>query len=86
MTTPPIQTLTDEQLNDVQEYCDMTRHVHSGDQACISLYELRCLLDEIRTLRSENAELLGDFAYQRTNDEAIEQYQTAIESTGVRTR
>lgn len=59
-TTAAVQTLTDEQLKDLQEYCAMTQHIHSGEQACVSLYELRGLLDELRTLRAENAELRKD--------------------------
>ena len=56
-TTGIVLSLTDEQLKDIDEYCEMTQHIESGEQACVSLYELRGLLEELRRLRAENAEL-----------------------------
>ena len=56
-TTGIVLSLTDEQLKDIDEYCEMTQHIESGEQACVSLYELRGLLEELRRLSAENAEL-----------------------------
>lgn len=56
-TTGIVLSLTDEQLKDIDEYCEMTQHIESGEQACVSLYELRGLLEELRRLRAENAGL-----------------------------
>ena len=59
-TTGIVLSLTDEQLKDIDEYCEMTQHIESGEQACVSLYELRGLLEELSRLRAENAGLAKD--------------------------
>ena len=77
-TTGIVLSLTDEQLKDIDEYCEMTQHIESGEQACVSLYELRGLLEELRRLRAENAELAKDAGrYEWTLHQAW--FQSAFE-------
>ena len=71
-------SLTDEQLKDIDEYCEMTQHIESGEQACVSLYELRGLLEELRRLRAENAELEQSLAESRANDQAAMGWLTSL--------
>ena len=77
-TTGIVLSLTDEQLKDIDEYCEMTQHIESGEQACVSLYELRGLLEELRRLRAENAELAQSLAESRANDQAAMGWLTSL--------
>ena len=77
-TTGIVLSLTDEQLKDIDEYCEMTQHIESGEQACVSLYELRGLLEELSRLRAENAELAQSLAESRENDQAAMGWLTSL--------
>lgn len=77
-TTGIVLSLTDEQLKDIDEYCEMTQHIESGEQACVSLYELRGLLEELSRLRAENAELAQSLAESRANDQAAMGWLTSL--------
>lgn len=77
-TTGIVLSLTDEQLKDIDEYCEMTQHIESGEQACVSLYELRGLIEELSRLRAENAELAQSLAESRANDQAAMGWLTSL--------
>jgi hypothetical protein len=55
MTTPPIQTLTDELLGEIEVYANRNMHRTDEEAAFVSVKELRMIIAELRTLRAENA-------------------------------